>query len=210
MDADKQPSQDEQVPVLEYAVPAARKRWWKMSLAEILMLIGIMVLVISVLLPTNGGSQERANRVKCAWHLRQIGQACLLYANDHGGRFPVSFDQLIASGVLSSEFLVCRSSADNRATGSTPEEVIANLAMPGHCSYVYVGSGLSTSSPTNAVVVYEKLTNHNKAGINVLFVDGHAEWVSLNSAPRVIAELDADFNPPPLLNQRPATQPATP
>ena len=33
-------------------------------------------------------SRETANRVKCASNLRQIGQAMLLYANDHRGAWP--------------------------------------------------------------------------------------------------------------------------
>jgi len=33
-------------------------------------------------------SRETANRVKCASNLRQIGQAMLLYANDHRGQYP--------------------------------------------------------------------------------------------------------------------------
>ena len=56
--------------------------------------IDIIVLVLCVGLGvlvgclSRGGSRETANRVKCASNLRQIGQALLLYANDHQGAYP--------------------------------------------------------------------------------------------------------------------------
>ncbi|MFI5379779.1 MAG: hypothetical protein ACHRHE_10810 [Tepidisphaerales bacterium] len=39
--------------------------------------------LISILLPALNAAKERANRVKCASNLRQIGQALQLYANDN-------------------------------------------------------------------------------------------------------------------------------
>lgn len=210
MDADKQPSQDEQPPVLEYAGPGTRKPWWKMRLLELAVAISIVALVIFVLHPSLGADGEQHNRVKCAAKLRQIGQACLLYANDHQGRFPVSFEQLIQGSRSSSELFLCPSSSDRQAKGSTPAEIVANFAKPGHCSYAYVGSGLSASAPVDTVLAYERLVNHGKRIINVLYADGHVERMDGNEAVGFIAELDAGFNPPRPLNQRPATQPATP
>jgi len=45
--------------------------------------IGGVLLLISLLLPNLCSSKERANRVKCASNLRQIGQGLQLYFNDH-------------------------------------------------------------------------------------------------------------------------------
>ncbi|MGA2496417.1 MAG: hypothetical protein ABSH20_01675 [Tepidisphaeraceae bacterium] len=56
------------------------------------LILGIIALVIvlvgggcliSILLPALNAAKERANRVKCASNLRQIGQALQLYANDN-------------------------------------------------------------------------------------------------------------------------------
>lgn len=58
------------------------------SLVELLVVIGIVALLISVMLPTLCASKERANRVKCASNLRQIGMGLRLYANDNKGQFP--------------------------------------------------------------------------------------------------------------------------
>ena len=39
-------------------------------------------------------------------------------------------------------------------------------------------SGLNADSPPDAVLLYDRKENHNGEGRNVLFVDGHVEWMS--------------------------------
>jgi prepilin-type processing-associated H-X9-DG protein len=82
--------------------------------------------------------------------------------------------------------LVCPSSNDEPASATDTAGIVTELTAAEknevghkHClSYVYKGRGLqvATVSPT-AIVAYEPLDNHQGEGTNVLFGDGHVEWV---------------------------------
>lgn len=157
----------------------------------------ISTMLIAILLPSLNRAREQANRIKCASNLRQVGQAIQIYANENKGQFPDTIDQLMLTGDLGPEALVCPTSNDTIAPGTTPHEHVASLATPGHLSYVYVGKGLTYRAGADVVVAYEPPANHRNDGMNVLYADGHVDWVGRNVAPKVISELEAGQNPPP-------------
>jgi prepilin-type processing-associated H-X9-DG protein len=177
---------------LDYAKPTKQKRTGRI-IGYTLGVSLTLLLLLSILLPSLcAGAREPANRVKCASNLRQIGQAILLYANDHGGLYPDSFRTLLLTQDITSECFVCPSSNDEKAPGATTAEQAENLETRGHLSYVYLGRGLNSSSVNEkTLVAYEPLTNHEDDGSNVLFGDGHVEFLNRKEATSLLPGLAA-------------------
>jgi predicted Zn finger-like uncharacterized protein/prepilin-type processing-associated H-X9-DG protein len=155
----------------------------------------MLPLMLSILLPSLNRARETANRVKCASNMRQIGQALLLYANDNQGQYPPKLENLLLAGNITSNVFVCPDSTDTPAPGATPAAQAAALSSGGHESYVYIPN-LNTSASAETIVLYEPLTDHKAEGMNVLFGDGHVEFDGKAQAARMIAEIQAGFNPP--------------
>ena len=61
------------------------------TLVELLVVIGIIALLISILMPALRKAHETANGIKCMSNQRQIMQAFLMFAVDHGGHLPGNF-----------------------------------------------------------------------------------------------------------------------
>ncbi len=139
--------------------------------------VGILIvpLSISILLPSLNRARETANRVKCASNERQIGQAIVLYCNDYGGQYPPDLAALLKAEPLAPSVFVCPSSND------TPAGSANDLLSGGHCSYVYVGQGLTQGAGPTTVVLYERHEAHGGDGVNMLFGDGHVEFMPKSS-----------------------------
>src|SRR5579859_4847112 len=58
------------------------------SLVELVVVVGIIVMLAAMLMPTLRAARESAQRVKCAAQLQQIGNALLRYSNDNKGYLP--------------------------------------------------------------------------------------------------------------------------
>lgn len=166
------------------------------------------LVLLTAALPPLGRPREASNRLDCANHLRQIGLGLQMYASNHGGRFPPTLDVPIADPqiALTPDVFVCPATHNDRASGETPEEQARSLRSNSHhLSYVYVAGGLSARDvPSEDVLAYEPLRNHDNDGMNVLFGDIHVEFVSRAEAEKLIAKLGKSHPA-----TTPASQPAT-
>ncbi|HBS28893.1 MAG TPA: hypothetical protein DEB06_05465 [Phycisphaerales bacterium] len=68
------------------AAPAVGPRGF--SLIDLLVSIAVLVVLISLLAPGLQQAHERARRVKCAAHMRQVSYAIQMFADDHRGKLP--------------------------------------------------------------------------------------------------------------------------
>ncbi len=138
-------------------------------LASLVNSVAPAALAASVLLPSLSRARELAKRTVSASNLRQIGLAAHIYANDHDGAAPPSFETLISAGSIVREMLY--SPLDPQTD---------------HVSYVLLPWKKieQPRQPSGAVFAYELLFGDE--GTNILYMDGHVEFQKMPEAAGII------------------------
>lgn len=145
------------------------------------------VMMMGISMPALGRARETANRVKCAANERTIGQAILLYSNENRGQYPPDLGTLLLTQDIKIDTFICPSAGDG-----VPAEV---RAMPlgqqadwvnQNSDYIYLGAGMTIDAGPETVTVHENFENHDHDGINMLFGDGHVEFVLIDRAMEMI------------------------
>lgn len=142
------------------------------------MMVAQQAMAVSILLPALNAAKERANRVKCASDMRQMGQGCLLYANDHRGKYPQTLGELVTDADMNPQVFVCPSGNTDAPTPDLMRDPKKGAAWVNqNADYVYLGAAMNPNMPADRMLIYEKPENHEHQGRNVLFNDGHVEWM---------------------------------
>jgi prepilin-type processing-associated H-X9-DG protein len=115
-------------------------------------------------------SPGAAQRAACANNLKQLGLGCKMYAAEHNGRFPDTLDAVYPEYHPDQNCYRCPGATRPPATSADAARLSDYEIVP----------GLTDKSPGKAtVLVREKSTaNHTPAGRNVLYVDGHVEFIA--------------------------------
>jgi len=124
-------------------------------------------------------SREAARPAICKSNLKQIGLAILIYVTDHN-IFPNTFEALIP-GYINVPSL----QGKERTPFQCPVE--ANPATTVDYELVALGSPKDIVHPEKTVLAYDKKGNH-PGGRNVVFADGHVQWMLEKDFQKVLKE----------------------
>ena len=158
------------------------------------MSIAQVSLMTSIMLPALNRSREMANRVKSASNLRQIGLGAMMFANgQRNGAFPKDMGELLKTQDLSIDVFINPRSSNAAPQGLTPQQQQQWVKENG--DYVWNGAGKNNATPADVPIGWEKpqgLTD----GINILFGDGHVDFVPMGKAMEMIQAAQQGNNPP--------------
>lgn len=139
---------------------------------SVLTSVAVVSILAGMLLPALSRARGEARKASCKSNLKQIGLCCKMYAQDHNDRWPEKLSELHPMYAGNVAIFSC---PQTNVTIESPDEIDSKT------SYVLVASGMDDAEASRGVAVYEKAGIH-KGGSNVLFGDGHVEWVQ---APRL-------------------------
>ena len=137
------------------------------------------------------------DRAKCARNMQALGQAMMMYANAYRGELPDSLASLREEEDISPAAFICPGSNDRYADGPTARAIRDQLGMRGHVSYIYLGKDLTSTvfGDSELVLMYEPLSNHGGAGMNVLFGNGTVVWVRSTAAQSILTQASSATRP---------------
>jgi len=115
----------------------------------------------ALLLPALGAARQKAQMAACMSNVRQIGLAMQLYASDYGGKPPQSLDDLVRTGIVSTNRIFYCPAVTDRT----------------HYSYTFTDAITFWGDTSTNVIVLQEIDENHRRGRVVLYNDGHAAWL---------------------------------
>ncbi|MFC1672042.1 DUF4190 domain-containing protein, partial [Planctomycetota bacterium] len=141
--------------------------------------VAVLAIMAGMLLPALARAREEARKAVCKGNLRQIGMSASMYAQDNN-KFPEKLSQLYPEFAPDLNTFACPSS----------DKTITSADQIDSESPYVLASGVTMLSGGSGALAYEKKGIHD-GGANVVFVDGHVEWVSEGRLDQLLANPSA-------------------
>ena len=170
------------------------------TLIELLVVIAIIGILAGILLPVLSRARESARKTQCMSNVKQIGMGLIMYANENSESFPSSTASNPAMASLN--LLYDTYISDNKVFNCTSDTTVTAATNAGmsvstsggteaftstQCSYGYdrahtqaddADVALAADRPPATPSATASTANHNSRGQNVVYVDGHVEFVN--------------------------------
>ena len=182
------------------------------TLIELLVVIAIIGILAGILLPVLSRARESARKTQCASNVKQVGMGLIMYANENNENFPSSSaNAMLSLNLLYPDYVsdprTFNCPSDTSVTTATNAGIAAATAFTkSQCSYGYdyahtqandADVALAADRPTNNssnVPTSANSPNHGGTvnaystadvagrGQNIVYVDGHVEFVISQNA----------------------------
>jgi prepilin-type processing-associated H-X9-DG protein len=160
----------------------------------------IVPVMLAILMPALAKVKTLSYQMLCGTNLKGIANAMAVYADDNKGRFPTGSkwcDLLITNTGVQRQLFVCK------ASGSTDSSYAMNKNA----------EAAGKDAPPDMVIVFESRpgwnqcggpellsTDNHEIGCNVLFVDGHIEFVKKENIGSLRWKPDNSAQQPPMFS----------
>ena len=131
----------------------------------------VLMLVVWILIPSICRPKESARKVACMNNLYEIGKCVRLYQLGNNEQYPPDLSSLSTTNyAYASKLFICPSSGHKAGS-------ISNVAEWTDYAFNF---NVPSNAPPDSVIGYCRAENHKNEGGNVLFVDGHVEWFTMD------------------------------
>jgi len=170
------------------------------TLIELLVVIAIIGILAGILLPVLSRARESARKTQCMSNVKQIGMGLIMYANENSETFPSS---TATNPAMASLNLLYDTYISDNKVFNCPSDTSVTAATNAGMS-VYTSGGSQAFTQTQSSYGYDRshtqaddadvalaadrppatpsatasTANHNSRGQNIVYVDGHVEFVN--------------------------------
>jgi hypothetical protein len=138
-------------------------------------------------------SAVRGREIHTGLHLKEIGLAAVMYANDHKDQLPPDLGTLVSQSVEPEKFLAAGSKTKVPEGFAALDSARQAAWVNEHTEFVYLGAGKQMSGLGLFVLACPKDAGQSQS---FLFADGSVQTFNAEQTARMIAELKAGTNPP--------------